>query len=114
MRFDKITVEPSDLQIPNVFTPDGDGLNDYFVVESKSLRNIRVEVYSRSGLKVYNFYGEGEALRNWKGWDGNINNSSAKAPLEYISTSSMPMDGMISIMIPENKEDLFICTVNLK
>lgn len=75
----KIIVEPSELDIPNVFTPDGDGLNDYFAVESKSLRFISVEVFSRSGMKVYGFYGEGETLREWKGWDGNVNASSIKA-----------------------------------
>jgi len=75
----KIIVEPSELKIPNVFTPDGDGLNDYFAVESKSLRYISVEVFSRSGLKVYAFFGEGESLRAWKGWDGNVNNSSSQA-----------------------------------
>jgi len=79
MRFDKIEVEKSKLEIPNVFTPDGDGFNDYFMVESKSLRLLSVEVFSRSGLKVYSFYGEGEALREWTGWDGNVNNSSIKA-----------------------------------
>lgn len=79
MRFDKIVVDPSQLSIPNVFTPDGDGLNDYFMVESKSLRMISMEVFSRSGIKVYDFYGEGEALREWQGWDGNVNNSSRKA-----------------------------------
>ena len=79
MRFDKIVVDPSELKIPNVFTPDGDGLNDNFMVESKSLRYISVEVFSRSGMKVYNFYGEGERLREWQGWDGNVNNSSIKA-----------------------------------
>ncbi|MCX6254956.1 MAG: gliding motility-associated C-terminal domain-containing protein [Bacteroidia bacterium] len=79
MRFDKIVVDPSKLEIPNVFTPDGDGLNDNFMVESKSLRLISVEVFSRSGMKVYSFYGEGENLREWKGWDGNINASSIKA-----------------------------------
>jgi len=79
MTSEKIKVDPSDLQIPNVFTPDGDGLNDYFVVESTSIRLLIVEIYSRSGLKVYDFNGEGESLRNWKGWDGNINSSSRKA-----------------------------------
>ncbi len=79
MRFDKIVVDPSELNIPNVFTPDGDGINDYFFVESKSLRYINVEVFSRSGMKVYNFYGEGESLSAWKGWDGNINKTSTKA-----------------------------------
>lgn len=79
MRSEKIMVDPSKLEIPNVFTPDGDGLNDRFIVESKSLRYISVEVFSQSGMKVYNFYGEGENLRTWEGWDGNVNTSSIKA-----------------------------------
>ena len=75
----KIVVDPSELNIPNVFTPNGDGINDNFLVESKSLRNLSVEVFSRSGLKVYSFYGEGDILKSWKGWDGNVNFSSVKA-----------------------------------
>ncbi len=75
----KISVDKSELHVPNVFTPNGDGINDNFMVESKSLRNLSVEVFSRSGLKVYSFYGEGEVLREWKGWDGNVNFSSIKA-----------------------------------
>jgi gliding motility-associated-like protein len=75
----KIVVDPSELNIPNVFTPNGDGINDNFVVESKSLRTLSVEVFSQSGLKVYSFHGEGEILRQWKGWDGNVNSSSVKA-----------------------------------
>lgn len=79
MRFDKIDVDRSKLEIPNVFTPDGDGRNDNFNVESTSLRFISVEVFSRSGIKVYSFYGDGERLRGWEGWDGNVNKSSIKA-----------------------------------
>jgi gliding motility-associated-like protein len=75
----KIVVDPSKLNVPNVFTPDGDGINDYFMVESKSLKYLSVEVFSRSGMKVFAFFGEGESLRAWKGWDGNINTSSIKA-----------------------------------
>ncbi len=75
----KINVLKSKLDIPNVFTPDGDGINDNFMVESRSLKYISVEIYSRSGLKVYSFYGQGELLREWRGWDGNVNKSSIKA-----------------------------------
>lgn len=75
----KIEVVPSDLEVPNVFTPDGDGINDNFMVESKSLRSLSLVVFSRSGLKVYSFYGQGEILRDWNGWDGNVNLSSVKA-----------------------------------
>lgn len=78
---DSIIVEPSRFDsIPNVFTPDGDGRNDWFVVGAmRSLRYVSMEVYSQSGLKVYGFSGEGEKLRSWQGWDGNVNNSSTKA-----------------------------------
>ena len=80
MRLDtKIVVDPSELHIPNVFTPDGDGINDNFMIEAKSLRSLSVEVFSRSGLRVYSFYGEGKLITEWKGWDGNVNNTSAKA-----------------------------------
>jgi len=79
LRSQTITVEPSALAIPNVFTPDGDGYNDWFMIESKSLRYVSMEVFSRSGLKVYGFSGEGERLKEWAGWDGNVSNSSIKA-----------------------------------
>jgi gliding motility-associated-like protein len=78
-RFDVIKVEDSALAIPNVFTPNGDGTNDFFMVDKSSLKYINVEVYSRSGVRVYSFYGEGPFLKDWNGWDGNVNNSSVKA-----------------------------------
>jgi len=74
-----VTVEPSSLAIPNVFTPDGDGLNDYFLPDITSLRFIDVQVFSRSGLLVYSYRGEAPSLKDWVGWDGNVNKSSAKA-----------------------------------
>ena len=76
---EKIIVEPSELDIPNVFTPNDDGLNDRFMVQKKSLKFLSVEIFSRSGKMVYIFSGEGEALSNWEGWDGKVNKSSADA-----------------------------------
>ena len=75
----KIKVDPSTLLIPNVFTPDGDGLNDNFMVEKSSLKYISIDIFSRNGIRVYSFYGQGEMLKEWDGWDGNVNNSSRKA-----------------------------------
>jgi gliding motility-associated-like protein len=75
----KIKVDPSLLEIPNVFTPDGDGLNDNFMVEKSSLKYISMDIFSRSGIKVYGFYGQGEMLKAWEGWNGNVNRSSIKA-----------------------------------
>lgn len=75
----RITVEESNLEIPNVFTPNGDSQNDYFILESKSLRYLFIEIYSRSGMLVYRFLGEGESLASWRGWNGYINDSSIEA-----------------------------------
>ena len=79
LRSETIKVTPSSLDIPNVFTPDEDGYNDKFMISSKSLRYVSMEVFSQSGLKVYGFSGEGERLKAWEGWDGKVNNSSVEA-----------------------------------
>jgi gliding motility-associated-like protein len=79
VRFDKIVVDDSYLGIPNVFTPNEDGINDKFMVDKTSLRYISVTIFSRNGTKVYDFYGEGKILKEWEGWDGHVGNTSAKA-----------------------------------
>lgn len=75
----KITVEPSSLQIPNVFSPNEDGINDYFLPEKKSLKFINIQIFAKSGHRVYYYQGDGEDLQNWNGWDGRINYSDRKA-----------------------------------
>ncbi|MBN1387782.1 MAG: gliding motility-associated C-terminal domain-containing protein [Bacteroidales bacterium] len=72
-----VTVEPSSLNIPNVFTPDGDGINDFFYVDNKSLKSIFIQVFSRNGQRVYVYDGRGDALKDWQGWDGTIGSSKA-------------------------------------
>lgn len=74
-----ITVNPSTLKIPNAFTPNEDGYNDRFIVEKSSLRYLSVQIFSNSGVKVYNFTGDTEGIQNWDGWDGTINHTSRKA-----------------------------------
>lgn len=78
-----IIVDPSGLEIPNVFTPNDDTWNDYFAVASQSLRSIHVQVFSRIGRKVYEFSGQGTKLQEWKGWNGKINGGSDASPGVY-------------------------------
>ncbi|MBB1140443.1 gliding motility-associated C-terminal domain-containing protein [Myroides sp. WP-1] len=43
-----------DVVIYNLVTPDGDGKNDYFIIENiKKFPNNKVEIYNRWGVKVY-------------------------------------------------------------
>ena len=57
--------------MPNVFTPNGDGLNDIFkfVVGSEpvSMRTIDIKIYGRNGNLVYKYSGDAS---QWEGWNG--------------------------------------------
>lgn len=75
----KITVYPSSLQIPNVFTPNDDGINDFFIPEKKSLKYLNLQIFAKSGHRVYSWEGDGMDLQDWQGWDGKINNSERRA-----------------------------------
>lgn len=78
-----IEVEPSSLDIPNVFTPNEDGYNDYFYVSSTSLRTLHVKVMSREGKKIYEFEGQDGDLQDWQGWDGKVGGGRYASPGVY-------------------------------
>ena len=65
--------KPEQLYIPNAFSPDGDGVNDVFMVRGKGLSRIKYfRVFNRFGqvvLKRSNFEANDPAY----GWDGRIN-----------------------------------------
>jgi len=75
-KFQYIKVDPSALDIPNVFTPNGDFYNDKFLVYGKSLQSIYVQIFNRLGKRIYEYTGHGAAIKDWEGWDGKINGRS--------------------------------------
>lgn len=107
-----------ELSIPNVFTPNGDGVNDrwlsnndptYQTIFSKLttlLPNIEVEVFNRSGARVWNAKGEKVA----EGWDGTAGGIYGGAELPvgtyyYVirfniegKTSWKPISGSVTIV----------------
>jgi gliding motility-associated-like protein len=44
---------PSGLEIPNVFTPNGDGVNDLYFLHAKNLAEITLLIYDRWGHIIY-------------------------------------------------------------
>ena len=79
----EVKVDPSLLDIPNVFTPNGDTYNDYFRVYSKSLKYIHMKIFNRQGYKVYDWQGGSDEMKEWQGWDGKINGHGEASPGVY-------------------------------
>ncbi len=100
MKIDNIIVQPSSLNITNVFTPDGDGNNEFFYVESKSLRRIDVQIFSKSGKRVYYFSGDEDSIKDWQGWDGKIGSSLASPGIYYYIIRAIGWDDVVY----DNKE----------
>lgn len=53
--------------IPNSFTPDGDGKNDFFQGYGINFKSYEMSIYNRWGVKIY------ETSEYLKPWDGTIN-----------------------------------------
>ncbi|WP_180327175.1 gliding motility-associated C-terminal domain-containing protein [Labilibaculum manganireducens] len=62
-----IVVDTSLVQVPNVFTPNGDGRNDIFRVKSQSLKSFSGTIINRWGRVVFSWKNPDE------GWNGKIN-----------------------------------------
>ena len=64
-----IALEFIDIEIPNFFTPDGDGYKDTWVIKnSEGFPNMQVRLYDRYGRTIKEWIGQGE-------WDGSYNKS---------------------------------------
>ncbi len=73
----QISVSTSQLLVPNVFTPNGDGQNDEFRVMYRSILEFDCWVYNRWGKLVYHWSDPA------KGWDGTINGHPAAEGAYY-------------------------------
>jgi gliding motility-associated-like protein len=62
----QITVSdiPSWIHLPNIFTPNGDGTNDLFLINSRGLTSFELKIYDRWGVQLAHITSINE------GWDG--------------------------------------------
>jgi gliding motility-associated-like protein len=61
-------LEHIELFIPNVITPNGDRLNDFFeIVGLLKYSNYKLEIFTRLGLKIY------ESNDYYNDWNGSYN-----------------------------------------
>lgn len=60
-----------DIVVPNVITPNGDGINDIFIIKTSGLKDYELTIWNRWGNKVFS---STSAVNHW---DGKVNGNSA-------------------------------------
>ena len=71
----EVIAEP-ELQIPNIITPNSDGLNDTFSISSKGYISLSCEIFNRWGKNVYSW--QNDLNGNWDGAAGSTEISSGQ------------------------------------
>lgn len=81
------------VDVPNVFTPNGDGVNDYFFPRellTKSVVTFDMAVYNRWGQQVYR-----TDKITGQGWDGTLNGQPQPSGVYIYSIDVTFKDGMV-------------------
>ncbi|HOY31343.1 MAG TPA: choice-of-anchor L domain-containing protein [Bacteroidales bacterium] len=65
-------MQPSSMKVPNIFTPNGDGKNDEFQIESEGIRSLEIAIFNRWGKKLYsNSFSDFSVVKTRESiWDG--------------------------------------------
>ncbi|MBI5540102.1 MAG: gliding motility-associated C-terminal domain-containing protein [Bacteroidia bacterium] len=86
-----INIAGSDIDFPNVFTPNGDGESDVFKPIAKGITSFHCVIYNRNGNQVYEFSDPEQ------GWDGKINHGLQMATpgTYYYTIKGVGVDGKI-------------------
>ena len=89
-----IVLAESSLKVPNAFSPNGDGKNDYYnVYNAKSLVSFSAAIFNRWGQKLYS-WGLDEIGCDDCGWDGTYNGKPVKAGVYFVVVKAKGADGI--------------------
>lgn len=82
-----IVVSTSFINVPNVFTPNGDGKNDQFRVSYRSIADYKIVLYSSWAGRVYT------STDPAQGWDGRVGGRLAPPGVYYYLITATGTDG---------------------
>ncbi len=92
-----IMVDTSLVVLPNVFTPNGDGVNDVYVVESRSLKSMTIKIFNRWGGLIHNWSYSNIRSSDYtiqhSVWDGKIGGAMASPGVYYVVVRAVGRDG---------------------
>ena len=87
-------------KVPNVFTPNGDGQNDYFMISCNEGSRLKLEIFNRWGYKMFSRTGTENIV-----WDGYNPQGTLVSPGTYFyvitveegTTNYDPLNGYITV-----------------
>lgn len=77
---------PTSPIIPNVFSPNGDGVNDHFIIDAPSLSDFSCKIYNRWGFLVADFNKDDGS------WDGKYGGNECFEGVYYYTISGLRYD----------------------
>jgi len=88
-----------EIYTPNMFSPNGDGINDMFFVYGLGIRDFDLKIFNRWGEKVY------ESTEQTQGWDGFFRNSKQEpgayvyyVQVVYLNNKKFSKTGSVTLM----------------
>jgi len=93
------------LYMPNAFTPNGDGINDIFVIFSRNITSYSYQIYSASGRQIFQSSSGQQSIYGFGGWDGTINGKPAPVGIYAVKATAtttfgtpVSLNGTVSII----------------
>lgn len=85
----RITISESKLDMPNAFSPNGDGINDIYKAKEgyQSLIEFKASIYNRWGQKLFEWNDPAD------GWDGTYNGHDVKQGVYFVVVKAKGSDG---------------------
>lgn len=85
----KISISTSILEMPNAFSPNGDGINDIYKAKQnhKSIVEFKAYIFNRWGQKLFEWTNIGD------GWDGTYNGKPVKDGTYFVLVKARGADG---------------------
>lgn len=90
----RIVVAESKIDVPNAFSPNGDGINDYYnVYNVKSIVEFNAAIYNRWGQQLYS-WGIDQIDCEECGWDGTYKGKPVKDGVYFVVVTARGADGV--------------------
>ena len=85
----RVTISESKLEMPNAFSPNGDGINDIYKAKDgyQSLTEFHAYIFNRWGQKLYEWTTPAD------GWDGKYKGKDVAQGVYYVLVKAKGADG---------------------